>query len=98
MRDRRAKLVRYARQGDVAVIPYSALRYYNLQSLYLECVRSAPAARRWMFDLIKSFSTADWLQRAKGLSAAQRQTFLDKQEPASNAIEPAALARLLDRS
>lgn len=98
VRDRRAKLVRYARQGDVAVIPYSALRYYNLQSLYLECVRSAPAARRWMFDLIKSFSTADWLQRAKGLSAAQRQTFLEKQEPASNAIEPAALARLLDRS
>lgn len=97
VRDRRAKLTRYARQGEVAVIPYSALRYYNLQSLYLECVRSAPAERRWMFDLIKSFSTADWLARAKGLSAAQRQAFLRRQ-PASEAIEPAALARLIDRT
>jgi len=95
--DRKMKLGRYARQGDVAVIPYSALRYYNLQSLYLECVRSAPASRRWMFDLIKSFSTADWLQRAKGLSPSQRQSFVEKQEPAADAIEPAALARLLGR-
>jgi len=94
--DRKTKLARYARQGDVAVIPYSALRYYNLQSLYLECVRSAPAARRWMFDLIKSFSTADWLARAKGLSVAQREAFLEKQ-PTADAIEPAALARLIDR-
>jgi hypothetical protein len=48
-----------------------------------------------MFDLIKSFSTADWLQRAKGLSPSQRKSFLEKQEPAADAIEPAALARLL---
>jgi predicted GTPase len=96
--DRKAKLGRYARQGDVAVIPYSATRYYNLQSLYLECVRSAPVARRWMFDLIKSFSTADWLERANGLSPAQRQSLLGKQGPSSVRIEPAELARLLGRS
>jgi uncharacterized protein len=98
VQDRRARLVRHARQGEVAVIPYSATRYYNLQSLYLECVRSAPAARRWMFDLIKSFSTADWLQRAKGLSPSEREAFLERQRPANDRIEPAELARLVGRS
>jgi hypothetical protein len=56
----------FTRQGEVAVIPYSGLHYYNLQTLDLECVRAAPPPRRWMFDLIKSFSTADRLAHAEG--------------------------------
>jgi uncharacterized protein len=89
--DRRAKLGRYARQGEVAVIPYSALHYYNLQSLFLECIRAAPAPRRWMFDLIKSFSTADWLARAEGLTEAQRQAFIAAQGGGNEAIDAAVL-------
>jgi predicted GTPase len=89
--DRKAKLARYARQGQVAVIPYSALHYYNLQTLYLECVRAAPRPRRWMFDLIKSFSTADWLNRATGLTEAQRQAFIAAQGGGKELIDPSVL-------
>jgi len=98
VRDRKSKLARYARQGDVAVIPYSALRYYNLQTLYLACIRSAPPARRWMFDLIKSFSTADWLERATGLTQAQRQAFLAERAPSEESIDASSLTRLLRQS
>jgi predicted GTPase len=96
--DRKAKLGRYARQGEVAVIPYSALHYYNLQSLYLECVRAAPQPRRWLFDLIKSFSTADWLARAAGLTEAQRQAFIKARGGGEEAIDPRTLAQRLGRS
>ncbi|MFZ1104774.1 MAG: GTPase [Hyphomicrobiaceae bacterium] len=95
--DRKRKLARYARQGEVAVIPYSALHYYNLQTLYLECVRAAPQPRRWMFDLIKSFSTADWLARAEGLTEAQRQAFVKARGGGEEAIDPGALAQRLGR-
>jgi predicted GTPase len=89
--DRKLKLARYARQGEVAVIPYSAVHYYNLQSLYLECVRAAPQPRRWMFDLIKSFTTTDWLARATGLTAAQRQAFVKAQGGGKETIDPSVL-------
>jgi len=70
--DRQEKLARFVR-GDCPVVAYSAARYYNLQALFNACVRAAPPQRRWMFELIKSFSTHDWLARAKGLTDAQRQ-------------------------
>jgi predicted GTPase len=89
--DRKLKLTRYARQGEVAVIPYSAVHYYNLQSLYLECVRAAPQPRRWMFDLIKSFTTTDWLARATGLTEAQRQAFIKAQGGGKETIDPSVL-------
>jgi predicted GTPase len=91
--DRKAKLTRYARQGEVAVIPYSAVHYYNLQSLYLECVRAAPQPRRWLFDLIKSFTTADWLARATGLTDAQRQAFIKARGGGDELIDPSVLAQ-----
>jgi uncharacterized protein len=69
--DRHAKLARYI-AADCPVVPYSAHRYYNLQSLFATCLRAAPERRRWMFELLKSFSTHDWLNRAKGLSEAQK--------------------------
>ena len=69
--DRQEKLARYVK-GDCPVVAYSAARYYNLQELFATCLRAAPPERRWMFELIKSFSTHDWLSRAKGLSDAQR--------------------------
>lgn len=53
-------------------VAFSALRYYNLSSLFLTCLKAAPQERRWMFDLLKAFSTGDWLANAKGLSATQR--------------------------
>lgn len=60
----------------VHCVPTSAARYYNLQSLFSTCLDSSPADRRWMFEILKGFSTRDWLDRAKGLSAAQREALL----------------------
>jgi hypothetical protein len=48
------------------------VRYYNLQNLFAVVLKAAPERRRWMFELLKSFSTHDWLNRAKGLSDAQK--------------------------
>lgn len=69
--DRHAKLSRFAK-GECASVTYSAKKYYNLQALFAACVKSAPEKRRWMFELIKSFTTRDWLNRAAGLSDTQR--------------------------
>lgn len=69
--DRQEKLARFVK-GDCPVVAYSAARYFNLQELFTTCMKAAPAHRRWMFELIKSFSTHDWLSRAKGLTDAQR--------------------------
>jgi len=57
---------------EPAVIAFSARRYYNLQALYRVCLQAAPEGKRWMFELLKSFSTMDWLAQAKGLNEAQR--------------------------
>lgn len=72
--DRQEKLGRLAasRVEAAPAVAYSALRYYNLQALFAACVKAAPPAQRWKFDLLKSFSTRDWLDRAKGLTAEQR--------------------------
>ena len=71
--DRREKLARFAPENQLETVAFSALRYYNLQALFAACLKSAPLNRRWMFELLKSFSTQDWLDRAKGLTAAQKQ-------------------------
>ena len=71
-RDRHAKLSAHA-TGECQVVAYSAKKYYNLQTLFAASIKSAPAKRRWMFELIKSFSTYDWLNRAKGLSEEHKQ-------------------------
>lgn len=70
--DRRARLARVV-GADVPAVAFSALRYYNLQALFNACLQSAPKNRRWMFELLKSFSTSDWLARAKALTPAQRE-------------------------
>ncbi|MDX2289013.1 MAG: GTPase [Hyphomicrobiaceae bacterium] len=75
--DRRARLGGVI-GADVPAVAFSALRYYNLQALFNACLKSAPKGRRWMFEILKSFSTADWLDRAKGLSSAQRQSLAQR--------------------
>jgi hypothetical protein len=50
-----------------------------------------------MFDLIKSFSTADWLARAEGLTEAQRQEFIAARGGGEEAIDPVVLAQRLAR-
>lgn len=75
--DRREKLGRRF-EAELPVVAFSAHRFYNLQALFNACLQSAPAGRRWMFELLKSFSTADWLARAKGLTAAQRKQLADR--------------------
>lgn len=63
---------------DAPVIAYSAKKYYNLQSLFAACVKSAPDNRRWMFEIIKAFSSHDWLDKATGLNKTQRDTLASK--------------------
>lgn len=59
-------------------VAFSALRFFNLQAMFKTCLDAAPANRRWMFELLKSFSTRDWLAQAKGLSDQQRQQLADR--------------------
>lgn len=77
VRDRREKLGGIIGQQPPTVA-FSALRYYNLQVLFRTCLESAPQNRRWMFELLKSFSTADWLSRAKGLTNTQREQLTER--------------------
>lgn len=56
----------------VPAVAFSALRFYNLQALFNACLDAAPRHRRWMFEILKGFSTRDWLAQAKGLSDKQR--------------------------
>ena len=70
--DRRAKLEAVFSR-DLNTIPFSATKFYNLQALFKACLDEAPKKRRWMFEILKSFSTRDWLAQAKGLSQRQRQ-------------------------
>lgn len=77
VRDRREKLANVI-GTEPPTVAFSALRYYNLQSLFKTCLQSAPKNRQWMFELLKSFSTQDWLSRARGLTAAQRQQLTER--------------------
>ncbi|MDX2257719.1 MAG: GTPase [Hyphomicrobiaceae bacterium] len=75
--DRRERLGRIV-GAELPAVAFSARRYYNLQALFNACLKCAPPRRRWMFEILKSFSTTDWLDRAKGLSAAQRQKLAER--------------------
>jgi small GTP-binding protein len=70
--DRREKLGAAFAQ-PIRAVPFSALRHYNLQALFNACLDEAPKQRRWMFEVLKAFSTRDWLAQAKGLSQKQRE-------------------------
>ena len=37
-----------------------------------------PSHRRWMFDLVRSFSPEDWIARAEGLTEEQRSTIVKR--------------------
>jgi small GTP-binding protein len=82
--DRLEKLSAAFRQ-PVRAVPFSALRHYNLQALFNACLDEAPKHRRWMFEILKAFSTRDWLAQAKGLSNKQREAleakYLKSDEP-----------------
>lgn len=70
--DRKAKFADvFSRK--ITAVPFCATRYYNLQALFKACLDEAPKRRRWMFEILKSFSTRDWLAQAKGISQRQRQ-------------------------
>jgi predicted GTPase len=90
--DRLVKLAKYL-DGDCQAVAYSALKYYNLQSLFAACLDASTAERRWMFDLLKSFSTHDWLNRAKGLSAAQKEQLARAYIKSDEKISASALPR-----
>jgi hypothetical protein len=95
--DRQGKLGRIV-GGNVTVVAYSALRCYNLQKLFAACVASAPPARRWMFEVLKSFSTHDWLARAKGLTPEQRAAMARQHIKADQTLDLHQLGALLQKS
>ncbi len=90
--DRQAKLARFA-PNEPECVGYCARRYYNLQRLYLACLNAAPADRRWMFEMLKSFSTYDWLAGASGLTAKQRAMVAERYITAD---KPVPLSRFAD--
>lgn len=69
--DRRARL-EAALGRPAPCIGVSAHRHYNLQSFFRICLEHSPPGKRWMFEILKGFSTRDWLNGAKGLSKKQR--------------------------
>lgn len=97
--DRREKLGRHFDQ-PIRAIPFCATRHYNLQLLFKACLDEAPPHRRWMFEILKAFSSRDWLAQAKGLSAQQRKAleakFLQSEEQ-SLQLEPLGRAAPLRR-
>ena len=69
--DRAARL-KAALGRPAPCIAVSAYRHYNLQSFFRICLEHSPPGKRWMFEILKGFSTRDWLNGAKGLSKKQR--------------------------
>ncbi|HND85683.1 MAG TPA: 50S ribosome-binding GTPase, partial [Pseudobdellovibrionaceae bacterium] len=75
--DRSARLSK-AIGKQVKCVPFSSANYYNLMDLYEHIVEGAPRDRRWMFDFVRSFSAADWIARAEGLTDDQRAAIVKK--------------------
>lgn len=73
--DRGARMQRILGK-PVQTLAYSATRYYGLHELFLACLANAPDHRRWMFDLVRSFTPLQWAERATGLTDAQRATIV----------------------
>lgn len=77
VQDRGEKMKRFFRK-PLPVIPFCATRYYGLHELFLELMSHAPSHRRWMFDLVRSFTPEDWIARAEGLTDAQRAAIVQR--------------------
>jgi hypothetical protein len=92
--DRKAKFSAFFKR-DLTAVPFSAMRYYNLQALFKACLDGAPQHRRWMFEILKSFSTRDWLAQAKGLSPRQREQLEAQYLSADRALSLEAIAQQL---
>lgn len=91
--DRAAKLG-LALSRPLKAVPYSAYRHYNLQALFTACLDTAPKQRRWMFEILKGFSTRDWLAQAKGLSPQQRREIEAKYLKSDQSLDLSAFAQL----
>lgn len=76
-KDRRERLGRVIGY-EPPVVAFSAKHYFDLQKLFNACLHAAPANRRWMFEILKSFSTRDWLNQARGLTEEQRQALAER--------------------
>lgn len=90
----RAQKLGSALGRPLKAVPYSAHRRYNLQALFTACLDSAPMQRRWMFEVLKGFSTRDWLAQAKGLSHQQRRDIEAKYLKSDQALDLGAFAQL----
>lgn len=59
-------------------IAFSATNYYRLMELYEHIVSGASKERRWMFEFVRKFSAADWLNQATGLSTEAKEAILSE--------------------
>lgn len=75
--DRGEKMSRFFGRA-LPVVPYSATKFYGLHELFIKLLAHAPSHRRWMFDLVRSFSPEDWIARAEGLTEEQRSTIVKR--------------------
>lgn len=97
--DRRARMSKVMGGRPLEVVPYSARHYFGLHELFLRFIRHAPARRRWMFDVVRSFSAEDWIGQARGLSDAQRATIVKRyrrQQDAEGGLEALLVKALQD--
>jgi len=58
--------------AKVECLPFSAPNYFRLMELYEHIITGVSPDRRWMFELVRTFSTADWIKGAEGLSETRR--------------------------
>lgn len=61
---------------SVRCIAFSSSNYYRLMELYEHIIGGVDPSRRWMFEFVRSFSVADWLSGAEGLSQQEKEALL----------------------
>ena len=74
---------RSKRLGDafgrkIDCLAFSATNYYRLMDLYEHIVNGTPKDRRWMFEFVRSFSAANWLNGADGLTTEEKAEIMKK--------------------
>ncbi len=74
----RSKRLSAAFGRKVDCLAFSAKYYYRLMELYEHIITGVPHDRRWMFEFVRSFSAANWLNGADGLTAEQKAEILKK--------------------
>lgn len=74
----RSKRLSDAFGRKIQCVAFSATNYFRLMELYDHIITGVKKDRRWMFEFVRSFSAADWLNRAEGISDDEKARILRK--------------------